>query len=274
MRTKTLALSTLLGALGSASSLVAQVNVYSINAVGYINATFPPGYSIFTCPLVCSPDNTLASIFPVNTGGFVQGSGHASPLYNVGVTPFSGGHFGAGDGVSYSGGWNNGGTITVNPGQAIFFFNPNPLGGANMAETIVGTVPQNGAYNMTNTLTPGYNLVGSIVPVTGSFASPIINLTNGIGAGDLVEYFDPTVTSGHQTGYTGGITQASYSLGWFPSGAQNATPPTSTSVVQGFFYYNSTPADVASQSPGNPQSVIGQVSVSNEFWVENFTINP
>jgi hypothetical protein len=271
MRTKTLALSTLLGALGSATSLVAQVNVYSINAVGYINATLPPGYSILTCPLVVSGGNTLANIFPLPVG---LAPNTAAPLYNATVTTFSGGHFGVGDSVSYSGGWNSGGTITVNPGQAVFFFNPNALGGANMTETFVGTVPQNGQYNMTNTLTPGYNLVGSIVPVTGSFASPIIDLTNGIGAGDEVIYFNPAPVGGHQAGYAGGTTQSSYSLGWFPNGAQNPIPPTSTNVVQGFFYYNSTPADVAAQTPGNPQSIIGQVSVSNEFWVENFTVNP
>jgi hypothetical protein len=53
MRTKTLALSAVLGMLGSAS-LVAQNNVYSINAVGYINVTMPPGYSIVTCPLIAA----------------------------------------------------------------------------------------------------------------------------------------------------------------------------------------------------------------------------
>jgi hypothetical protein len=268
MRTKTLALSTLLGALGSASSLVAQVNVYSINAVGYINVTLPPGYSILTCPLVCTPDNTLNTLFP---NPHVAGP---APLYNASVTTFSGGHFGSGDGVSYSGGWNLGGTIQINPGQAVFFLNPNPVGtGANMTATFVGTVPQSGAYNMTNTLTPGYNLVGSIVPVTGSFISPIIQLTNSIGADDQVLYFHPEVLNGsspaRQIGYSAGTIEGSYSLGWaFGPGTHGE--PVSTNVVEGFFYYNST----AALNGQSGQSIIGTVYTSNEFWVENFTINP
>jgi hypothetical protein len=258
MRTKTLALSTLLSALGSATSLVAQVNVYSINAVGYINATFPPGYSVLTCPLICTPDNTLSTLFPPN---FTPG--HAAPLYNAAVSVFAGGHFGNGDSVSYSGGWNSGGTITINPGQALFFQNPNPHGGASMTATFVGTVPQTGQYNMTNTLIPGYNLVGSIVPVTGSFISPIIDLTNAVGADDLVLYFNPASQS-----FAGGV-QGSYSLGWqFGPGANGE--PVSTNVTEGFYYYNATAA--INGVPG--QSVIGTVHTSNEFWVENFTINP
>jgi hypothetical protein len=264
MRTKTLALSTLLGALGSATSLVAQVNVYSINAVGYINATFPPGYSILTCPLVCTPDNTLNTLFP---NPHVAG---AAPLYNAAITTFSGGHFGAGDGVSYSGGWNQGGTIAINPGQAVFFQNPNPIGGASMSATFVGTVPQNGQYNMTNTLIPGYNLVGSIVPVSGSFISPIIDLTNAIGADDFVLYYNPAPLNGsRQIGYSGGSVEGSYSLGWNNGPGANSEP-VSTNVVEGFFYYNATAA--INGQPG--QSKIGTVTTSNEFWVENFTINP
>jgi hypothetical protein len=265
MRTKTLALSTLLGALGSATSLVAQVNVYSINAVGYINATFPPGYSILTCPLICTPDNTLNSIFPLPAS--VPSGG--APLFGASVSIFSGGSFsGAGkaDSVSYSGGWNAGGTITLNPGQACFFFNPNALGGANMSATFVGTVPQTGQYNMTNTLAPGYNLVGSIVPVTGSYASPILNMTNSLGSFDTFNFFDPSLVAGHtplvQTGYQ--TAQGSYSHGWTGGAGVNGEP-VGTNVTYGFFYYNAT--------AGGPTGGYAETS-SNELWVENFTINP
>jgi len=246
MRTKTLALSTLLGALGSATSLLAQVNVYSINAVGYVNTSFPKGYSILTCPLIVTGGNTLNNLFPppatVPSGG--------SPLYGAQIAVFSGGHFGAGDSISYSGGWNSGGTITINPGQAVFFQNPNSTP---MTATFVGTVPQNGQYNMTNTLIPGYNLVGSIVPVTGTFISPIINLSNSISSYDEVLYFN----SGTQA--FAAASQGSYSLGW-------STPPASPSVTEGFYYYNSTA--IAGTGP------FGPITASNEFWVENFTINP
>jgi hypothetical protein len=264
MRTKTLALSTLLGALGTASSLVAQTNVYSVNAVGYINVSLPPGYSVFTCPLICSPNNQLNTLFPPPAS---LPPNTPAPLYNLDMTVFSGGHFGIGDSISYSGGWNNGGTITVNPGQAVWANNPNHIGGASMNVTIVGTVPQNGQYNMTNTLIPGYNLVGSIVPVTGTFASSIINLTNSIGADDEVLYFNPPT----QTFASG--TSGSYSQGWFDTHGNNVAP-SSTNVTEGFYYYNATAAIAAIQGADGPQSSIGLVSASNEFWVESFTINP
>ncbi len=57
MRTKTLALSAILGALGTAAALAQSTNVYSINSVGYINTTFPASsYTILTCPLICGTD--------------------------------------------------------------------------------------------------------------------------------------------------------------------------------------------------------------------------
>jgi hypothetical protein len=273
MRTKTLALSTLLGALGTASSLVAQVNVYSINAVGYINVTLPPGYSVFTCPLIATPDNTLTTLFPATANGYIPGDG-PSPYWHAQALTFSGGAFGALQTASYSGGWlPAAGPVTVSPGSAVFFFNPNPLGsGVNLTNTIVGTVPQNGQYNMTNTLAPGYNLVGSIVPVTGSFASPIVNLTNSIGAHDQILNFDPTFNGSSQNGYSV-IESGSYSQGWLhgpgAGGAFNSEP-VSTNVTQGFFYYNAT-AQIAGVAG---ESSIGTVSASNELWVENFTINP
>jgi len=264
MRTKTLALSTLLGALGSATSLLAQVNVYSINAVGYINVTLPPGYSILTCPLIVTGGNTLNNLFPQTANGYVPGSG-PSPLWNSTVAVFSGGHFTSGDSISYSGGWNSGGTITINPGQAVFFQNPNTLGtGANISATFVGTVPQNGQYNMTNSLVPGYNLVGSIVPVTGSYISPIINLTNALGSFDTIAFYNPAYNgAGGQLGYQFEI-QGSYSKGWGGGPGANGEP-VSTNVTQGFFYYNAT--------AGGPTGGYPETS-SNEFWVENFTINP
>jgi len=269
MRTKTLALSAVLSALGTATSLVAQTNVYSLNAVGYINAVFPPGYSVFTCPLIASPDNTLNTLFPATTGGYTPGSGQ-SPFYGASVTVFSGGSFvgpGKFDSISYSGGWNSGGTIALSPGQGVFFFNPNPVGGASLTNTIVGTVPQTGAYNMTNTLIPGYNLVGSIVPVTGSFATPIINLSNSLGAYDFAVYFNPAERAGSsppaQIGW-GNQIQGSYSHGWNGGPGANGEP-VSTSVTQGFFYYNAT---AGGPTGGYPETR------SNELWVENFTINP
>jgi len=54
MRTKTLLLSGVVAALTSAS-LMAQV--YSLNAVGYINVTIPPGFSIVANQLNTTNNN-------------------------------------------------------------------------------------------------------------------------------------------------------------------------------------------------------------------------
>jgi hypothetical protein len=254
MRTKTLALSTVLGALGSASSLMAQTNVYSLNAVGYINVTLPPGYCVITCPLICSPDNTLNTLFPNGNGVNTPPSG--IPYAGATVYQFAGGHFTAGDsgaGVYAYGGWVNGGAdVTLNPGQAVFFNNPNA---GNMTATFVGTVPTG---SLTNVLTAGYNLVGSMVPVSGDIANTntavgaIANLNVTPGYGDFVSFFLPGGVgfNGPQNPTEGGP----YSPGW-GGGAGATGGPLTTNVSQGFFYYN------------------GQGS-GTENWIENFTINP
>jgi hypothetical protein len=220
MRTKTLALSAVLSALGTAS-LVAQTNVYSLNAVGYINVTMPPGFSIITCPLIVGTDTEYAPTYngtPVTNdlNVVLNNDAPASPYAHATVYSFINGNtFGNQDsalGAGAGGGW-SGGSLTSGPsgatpsasqsdigqgiqllpGQAVFFKNPNALvGGASMTATFVGTVPQG---SLTNILVPGYNLVGSIVPASGDLVA------NSITAG----FFASTVNSGgpgagYQTG--------------------------------------------------------------------------
>jgi hypothetical protein len=271
MRTKTLALSALLGMLGSAS-LVAQTNVYSLNAVGYINVVLPPGFSILTCPLICSPNNQIGTLFN-NSAGQYQGANGGCQEYSFGggtyllTSPDICGYLGS----SYANGWLNGGTDTLNPGQAVFFFNPNPPGGANFTNTFVGTVPQSTTptnsqlpTGLTNVFNAGFNLVGSMVPTSGDFATNSImsNFFNnfsgnptGPSVGDYVYTYDPVAA------FSAAIIWAPYAYGgWLggpgtngPSGPNGGGDPVTTNVSQGFFYYNS------------------QSSVT---WIENFTINP
>jgi len=240
MRTKTLALSAVLGALGTAS-MVAQTNVYSLNAVGYINVTMPPGYSIVTCPLICSPDNSLNTLFPNGNGTSTPPSG--IPYAGATVLSFSGGAFtgtDSGNGVYAYGGWANGGTLAVNPGSAIFFQNPDST---NMTATFVGQVPTG---TLTNTLVAGYNLVGSMVPVSGDLSTnSIANLNVTPGFFDYILFFDTVAQQFASSVPTEG---GMYSPGWAPH-------PVTTSVTEGFFYYNA-------QGTGH------------ENWVETFSINP
>jgi hypothetical protein len=259
MRTKTLALSALLGMLGSAS-VMAQ-NVYSVNAVGYINVTIPPGFSIITAPLVASPDNTLNTLLPnlaVNGGN--------SPSTYAGLTVFklTNGHFSEDVANSYSAGWVNGGTLTINPGTAVFLDSTfYPLNsGHNYTTTFVGSVPSSASGAFTNVITPGINLVGSIIPVTGDpQTSSILNLENNLVnggnnlstlGGDTIFFFDPTYNGHSQNGFNEAVAN-SYSAGW-TGGAGSNGDPLITSVSEGFYFVNA--------------------SSGNVNWVENFTLNP
>jgi hypothetical protein len=159
---------------------------------------------------------------------------------------------------SFGGGWaGGGGDITLNPGQAVFFYNPNPVSGGsagNMTATFVGTVPQG---TLTNTLVAGYNLVGSIVPTSGDLVTNSITAFSVANSGDYIYFFNSAASGSHQVGFEN---QDSYTFGSWggttgpldPNIAANGDPQ-STAVSQGFFYYNAN---------------------TTEQWVETFSVNP
>jgi len=238
MRTKTLILSALLGALGSVA-VQAQTNVYSLNAVGYINVTLYPGYNLVTCPLICTPDNTINTLFNNSTG-----------LYNGdSIYIFQNGHgytlITQGRANSWS---SSGGTQTITNGEAVFFFNH---GTTNVTNTFVGTVPSGG----TNLLGPGYNLVGSIVPTSGDLYSNSIsalsNTTPNIG--DLLYVFDAT-----QQKYTFAYKVVS------PAAAHNGTSP----------WQESAGGDPVIAGPGEGFFYLNNTATSTTInWVENFSVS-
>jgi len=203
-------LSALLGTLGSVS-LMAQssTNVYSLNVVGYINVSVGAGYNIVSCPLIASPDNTLNTLLPNSTGQYK----------NWKVYFFSGGTYSQIESGTKSG-WADGGTNTINPGQAVFVYNP----GATTNVTFVGSVPSG---TITNTLVPGFNLVGSVLPASGDLVTNSLTMLTNAVKGDRVYVNDPVA------GYSapGGIYTATKS-GFTPSN------PTVPNVGEGFFYEN------------------------------------
>lgn len=219
-------LSALLGTLGSVS-LMAQssTNVYSLNVVGYINVTIEPGYNIVSCPLISSPDNTLNTLLP-NSSGFYKGWK---------VFFFSGGTYTQIE-TGTKAGWELGGTNTINPGQAVFVQN---TFSTNVTATFVGTVPSG---TITNTLTPGFNLVGSVLPASGDLVTNSLTMLTNAVKGDRVYVNDPV------TGYS--IYTESAKGGFTPSN------PTIPNVGEGFFYQNNngtTPLNwVESFSASNP----------------------
>src|SRR5436190_4799543 len=72
MRTKTLFLMAAAIAAGLVSSFAQSSNVYSVNVVGYINVTTPPGFSMIDNQLSVS-NNTLGDVLGnANSGPVLQ----------------------------------------------------------------------------------------------------------------------------------------------------------------------------------------------------------
>jgi hypothetical protein len=200
-------LSALLGSLGSVSLMAQSTNVYSLNAVGYINVTIPSEFSIISCPLMASPDNTLNTLFSNATGTY---KGFKFYPWDTAT-----GGYGASDTASATK-WLGGGTETLNPGQAGFIFNP----GAALTVTFVGQVPS-GA--LTNPLYPGFNLVSSILPTDGTLTNGLLDFT-GAKNPDKAYTFDPS-----SQGYTTYSTKVD---------GEWIVAPVLTNLASGFFYFN------------------------------------
>jgi len=247
MRTKTILLSALLGAIGSVS-VMAQTNVYSLNAVGYINVTCVPGYSIISCPLICSPDNTLNTVMN-NSNGALTGS--FVYFYNPSTGGYEIDEAESTSGRGYSGspqGWAAGGTNVLAPGVACWFGNN---GSSNLVLTFVGTVPTG---PVTNVLTPGFTLVSTAVPASGDIiTNSLMNLTN-YNLGDWVYTWAPGPT-GPFTTYESGSGRGFSGTGYNNQWASPLGDPVISSVGQGFFYYNQSPTS------------------TTVYWVENYSVS-
>jgi hypothetical protein len=224
MRTKTMLLSALLGTLGSVSVMAQSTNVYSLNAVGYINVTVQPGFNIISCPLIASPDNTINTILTNGNGQYKKFQFWAwSPAKGVGYN----------EDVGVGSGWVNGGTNTLNPGQAGWLFNPS---NTPVTITFVGTVPS--GTNTTTLVSNSFNLVSSILPTSGDIVTnSLMNFTNAVKK-DQVWTWTPGAV-----GYTEYVNTPS---GW-------AADPIQTNVGGGFWYLNN-------------QS-------TNNSWTQSFSVN-
>ena len=128
-------------------------------------------------------------------------------------------------GASSPSGWDSGGQITLNPGQAAWF---NNAGSTSVNLTFVGQVPLG---RNTVSLAPGFNMISSPAPIAGDIVTPG-GLTN-YNDGDIVYVWNPNgVGGGNYTTYNadidGGV--AGYKDEWDSPGDPVA------SVGQGFWY--------------------------------------
>ena len=146
MKTKALLAAGLLMAATAASS-VAQT-VYSVNAVGFVNVTCPPGFTIIANPLSAAT-NTVQALMPSSLP-FLSSVFKFDPIQGGFVSSV----------YLNNGNWtaNN---LSLIPGEGFFFKNP---AATNITLTFVGNVMQG---NLTNSLPQGFSLVSSQVPQQG-----------------------------------------------------------------------------------------------------------
>jgi len=244
MRTKTMLLSALVGSLASVSAVMAQ-NVYSLNAVGYINVTLYAGFNMISVPLLASPDNTLNTLLPNTTGAH---TGDVVWFYSPsgGYTSDSGVPTGTGRGATPSG-WANGGTETLMPGVGAWYQNNS---GGTITATFVGSVPTG---PMTNALSSGFNLVGSVVPMSGDLITNSLSSLTNYAIGDDFYTFDPT--AGPTGSYTEFSVVPSTGRGAGTGYNNNFSPgdPIVANVGEGFWYDNNSGATIN--------------------WVENYSVS-
>jgi len=222
MRTKTILLSALLGALGSVSVHAQGTNVYSLNAVGYINAVLSPGFNIITCPLIASPDNTINTLANNSTHIY---NGDSVYFYDTATGSYS--QDSASGRATNANGWANNGTNVLAPGIACWFLNG---GSSNITITFVGTVPSG---PITNSLVTGFNLVGSVVPTSGDIVSNTLSGLTNYNIGDTVYVFNP-LTQAFADYSSSKRGTAGYNSNWTTNG-----DPTTANVYEGMFYLNS-----------------------------------
>jgi len=146
MRTKALLLAAAFAAAGVATSMA---QVYSVNAVGYVNVTVKPGFNLVSNPLTAA-DNTVNALFKNMGGGVPEGlkvfvyrngfkTSQYEPLDDAFLPPENA-------------------SLTILPGEGVFVFSPAT---ADKTLTFVGEVPQG---NLSNPIPTGFSIRASQVP--------------------------------------------------------------------------------------------------------------
>jgi len=179
MRTKTLLLTAALAAAGAASAM-AQ-NVYSVNAVGYVNKSVVSGYSIVANPFVVANESLDALMPTPNDGTTVYkpvGGTFEIRSYDASIPA-----------------WDPDGATTLNLGGGAIFFNP----GAAFTVTFVGEVKQGSPVS--NPVAPGLQVKSSQVPQAGKLSALGFNPVNlntvyqyaSNGSDFIINTYDPSI---------------------------------------------------------------------------------
>lgn len=153
MRTKALILTAAVGAMSVASSMA---QVYSVNAVGYINVTVPAGKLKMIANQLNSANMTIGALIPTAPDGMQMYQFLPSGTYDI---------------ATYDGLFNNAWdkpNLPISPGGGLFAFNPDT---SPFTITFVGEVPQGAA--LSNPFPTGLSIRSSIVPQAGGISSDL-----------------------------------------------------------------------------------------------------
>jgi hypothetical protein len=155
-----------MAALGVAGATALQAQVYSVNAVGYINVEVKTGFNLLANQLIPA-DATVAAILAGVPGGTIIYKFDPATGYDINS-------YDADFGI-----WENP-DMTLNPGEGFWLRSP-----SDFTITFVGEVPQG---SLTTPLAEGFNLVSSQVPQAGLVGT---DLGMPVTGGDTVYQFDP-----------------------------------------------------------------------------------
>jgi hypothetical protein len=211
MRTKTLLLTAALTAAGVATSMA---QVYSVNMVGYINASIPTGFSMLANQLNGSPDNQVVNLIP-------------APPENTAVFKFNAGTGGYDSITFVDGAWEGDLlNMTLSPGEGVFISADTAF-----TQTFVGEVQ----LNSTVPVATGFSIISSALPQSLPLdAAPPAGLGFPIAEGDEVYQYNPA---------TGGYTANSFVDGAWEGDGGGAAPVPAISEA---FFFNRTAAPAGS----------------------------
>lgn len=132
-----------------------MAQVYSVNAVGYVNVAVTKGYNLIANPLNNQAGNKVSVLMPTAPNGTTffkyKGGGYDSGTYSADEEAWTP------DGA---------GNIELNPGTGFWLLWPADAG----TITFVGEVPQG---TLSVPLNAGYSLVASKVPQTGKLVTDL-----------------------------------------------------------------------------------------------------
>jgi len=205
MRTKTLLLTAALGAASIASSMA---QVYSANAVGYVNLSLPAGYSLISNPLI-GTNNHLNTILPLPNsadGTVIYRFKPSIQNYGNPIQFIEGfGWYVPDELASF---------LDLPPGEGVFIL---PSGPTPLNVTFVGEVPQG---NLAHAVPSNFSIQASEVPqalpigqdnAAGTLQFPAVD-------GDVVYIFDSSTQSYKEPyGFIEGF-------GWYSENADNPGP--------------------------------------------------